>query len=482
MAISDAMVWRIRAGGNIANGGGYDSTVAGAGTDYSDQDAAQISITDGATTGAVATLTSAAALFTSAMVGNVIRIASGTNFTPGYYVVTTFTNSTTVVLDRACATGVGTGGTGSLGGAFAHFGNFANGGQGSGIFVTAAITSPLSNGHTIMIRGSGSLDPSSSDYTWANYWNMPDNGSAVKHVTLTGYNGRPRISWTGLLMFTTLRWVVNHCSFFQTSTNFSTYGVFGYASLLGQSSANDCIFDQNGQDATQWIVGAGGQANMPNGFSNNEIRNTGSTTVGTKPALGTSHVSGLIIGNYIHGVRGPAIELHGREAVVINNIIANNQSDGILESFDDGTLYVDTIIGNTIYGNLGHGVNVATNGISGMSFMNNIVANHTGSGKYGINCADSLATNTAIRRYIFDYNCWYGNTNNFNNWAAQTHDITTDPGFVNAGAFDWSIGSNAKGIGFPGLIPATTSTSHTDLGAVQAVAGSGGLSAVGAAG
>ena len=86
MAILATTNWYVRAGGLETNGGGYDSTIAGATTNYADQDAPQLSLTDLATSGAGSTtLTSVTGGFTSAMIGNCIRIASGTNFQTGYY-------------------------------------------------------------------------------------------------------------------------------------------------------------------------------------------------------------------------------------------------------------------------------------------------------------------------------------------------------------------------------------------------------------
>src|SRR3990167_7438270 len=84
-ALQADAAWEVRpTNGSLLNGGCYDT--GGAGTDYSQQDAAQLSITDGATTGAgVTTFTSAAAGFTSVMADNCLHLESGTNVTPGFY-------------------------------------------------------------------------------------------------------------------------------------------------------------------------------------------------------------------------------------------------------------------------------------------------------------------------------------------------------------------------------------------------------------
>ena len=69
-----------------------------------------VSLSDLATTGASATVTSATAQFVAADVGSSLVIASGTNFIPGTYVITAFTSSSVVVLDRVCSTGNGASG------------------------------------------------------------------------------------------------------------------------------------------------------------------------------------------------------------------------------------------------------------------------------------------------------------------------------------------------------------------------------------
>ena len=80
MAFSANMIWEFRTTGSANNGGGF---VEGAtGTDYSQQDAAEIAFTDLVIDGADNTkITSAAHPFSVAHVGNVINVTGGTGFT-----------------------------------------------------------------------------------------------------------------------------------------------------------------------------------------------------------------------------------------------------------------------------------------------------------------------------------------------------------------------------------------------------------------
>ena len=120
MALPATTVWEIRTDGNAANGGGFSS--ARAGTDYSQQAAAQLSLTDLACASNT-TLTSATGGFTTAMLGNIVCIASGTNALAGWYEITAYTNTNTVTIDRTCATGGNmTSGVGKVGGALNNIG------------------------------------------------------------------------------------------------------------------------------------------------------------------------------------------------------------------------------------------------------------------------------------------------------------------------------------------------------------------------
>ena len=118
MAIAATTVWEVRTTGNAGNGGGFNEDRGG--TDYSQQDTAELSLTDLACESNT-TLTSATGGFTSAMVGNIIYIASGTNAAAGYYEITAYTDTNTVTIDRTCADdGDMTAGVGKVGGALVH--------------------------------------------------------------------------------------------------------------------------------------------------------------------------------------------------------------------------------------------------------------------------------------------------------------------------------------------------------------------------
>lgn len=105
MALATSTVWELRVEGDATNGGGFYDRDPGTSVDYSQQDAAELSLTDLACVAASTTLTSVTGGFTAAMAGNVIYIASGTNELVGWYEITAYTDTNTVTIDRTCASG-----------------------------------------------------------------------------------------------------------------------------------------------------------------------------------------------------------------------------------------------------------------------------------------------------------------------------------------------------------------------------------------
>lgn len=117
MALAPATVWEVRTAGSANNGSGFNNRIPGTSVDYSQQNASQLSINDLVGSAANATVTSVAAGFTSAMVGNVMRIRGGANFTVGFYEIVQFNGANSVDLDRIPCTGAGSGGLAEVGGA-----------------------------------------------------------------------------------------------------------------------------------------------------------------------------------------------------------------------------------------------------------------------------------------------------------------------------------------------------------------------------
>ena len=116
MALVATTAWEIRATGSANNGSGYNDRIPGTSVDYSRQNASQLSIND--LVGAVAsvTVTSVIGGFTQAMVGNVMRIRGGVNFTVGFYEIVLWNSANSVNLDSVPVTGIGANGLAEVGG------------------------------------------------------------------------------------------------------------------------------------------------------------------------------------------------------------------------------------------------------------------------------------------------------------------------------------------------------------------------------
>jgi hypothetical protein len=184
MTINATAVWRVRPSGANTNGGAYDAGIAGAATDYSQQNSAQASGTAGTATGTTAFADAVAAAFTSAMVGNCIQIVSGSGFTAGFYFVTAFTSSTAVTLDRS--PGTGTVAVWHLGGGWADF--WTN------------TTANIVPGNTVYVLGSGIPNPSSYTYDYTNpTFFTPVSGNATAgYITFAADPQTPNFSTGGV--------------------------------------------------------------------------------------------------------------------------------------------------------------------------------------------------------------------------------------------------------------------------------------------
>ena len=184
-AATDAgMVWRVRAGGSNINGGGYDGTVASAGTDYSQQNAAQWTSTSVTSSGTTCTDNTAQGLLTAAMIGNTVWMSSAA------YTVLTVPTTNTFTVDRAPSV---TTVVAHIGGAWAD--PWSNTQNGNGWVVA---------GNVVSIRGSGSMFPTSPDYTQSGTYVTPANGNNFTTgglVRFIGENGRPLIRSAGTLWF-----------------------------------------------------------------------------------------------------------------------------------------------------------------------------------------------------------------------------------------------------------------------------------------
>ncbi len=450
MALSTVVVWRMRAGGAETNGGGYDGVTYPGGTDYSDQDSPQLSLTD-LTSTASTTVTTVLGTFTSNMVGNVLRLASGTGTTTGYYVIATYVSATQVTLDRV--SGTYTAGVAKVGGAHASLLQYANG----GIATQPVLATPLAAGHTVYIRGAGSDDPSTVDYDYSslgnNYWTWPQGSEADGQVKIIGYNGRPFINTpSGALMIYASgirHWVEN----LKMKVTGNSYSI---APWVCQTMVN-IYFDVNGIDAV-----AISAVNLRNSY----IYNSGSTTAGSNNVFYHNTYGGLIENNYFLNLRGRIFLQFMTN--FRGNIISGSKVTtygAVFSSEPTDSSYHFTIEGNTFYNCAGTGLELSAKvDVQSANIVNNIFANNGG---YGIKFPNSLAYNDRCTPFC-DYNTFYSNTSGTMQYkTAGANDSTANPTFTSTGTGDFSVGTNMKAIGFPALITKSGTTSYVDMGAAQ---------------
>lgn len=192
MAVTASTNWEVRTTGSDLNGGGFDPTVAGAGTDFSQQDSAQVSVTDAVTTSGSTTITSATANFTSAHVGNVIRISGGTGSQAALHKVVTVVNSaTSITVNSSTGIVTGTGVTMALGGALGTFGYAGQHTQSSNIV--------FGKSGTYVISSTPAANDSGSFVLWVGYdtTRTIDNMDTVFPVLRAGANSIRLYNYAG---------------------------------------------------------------------------------------------------------------------------------------------------------------------------------------------------------------------------------------------------------------------------------------------
>ena len=397
MAISTMAVWRVRIDGNDLNGGAFDSSIVGAGTDYSDQASAQLSLTDLATVSASAAVSSASGGFTAAMIGNAVRIASGTNFTAGTYFIAAVTDANNATLDRTCCTAAASAGVAKVGGA------------------KASVSEPVARGaiagNTVMIRGQGSEDPIDIDYGSVSV----TTGSGIAYV---GYNGRPKLSHNGRCFYSV--YVTAKNLFFVQIAGTSADGALVSGTIsTPQARAIDCVFDTAGYDT---------QAVQNYTLYNCTVMNSGAQIPVTTRFAVNNAGGGGVINCHIKDQRGRGIYIGpGHGLGVLDSIIQNCSDSGIVVGANGSNPYTGTTIANnTIYDCGGHGIESSQNNVT---ITKNLICNITGEGKYGLYATYSP---TSITDHAgVSGNNYSGCTNN-SNLALSPADSTLDPQFANA--------------------------------------------------
>lgn len=458
----NAAVWRCRTDGVATNGGCYDSTVSGAGTDYSQQITAQLSLTDVTCAGGAATtITSVVGGFTSAMVGNGVRLRNGTgaNFDDGYYVVVTFTDANNVVLDRAPASGgAATLGALDLGGALEYTRTLTV------MNSTSTAGLKIIPGNTVYIRGAGSYDPGAADYTTTGFITIVSGDSTNGWVKIIGENGRPWIQGNGLMFFNQGTVEFNNLVFSCSSNNSGSSGVLNGSAL----KVLFCKVMTSNQTGMTGIVCGSGSL-----IAFNEV--DGGRSAASSSAHGISagaNINALVAWNYVHDVGDAGITTGG--ANVINNIVYKAYGASIRIGGSGFGMYV---MNNTLDAGLDDGIEVTGANSVLLTIINNLITNHSQASKYAINfTSGTTAANDRIKQFA-DWNWFYNNTSNYQNVTAGANDVALGSSPYTAAAPDFTVDSSLFNDAAPqvNIGGRTTGTrTYVTPGAVQPQGGGGG--------
>lgn len=410
MAINAASVFEIRTTATAANVNGGFFVTGASGSDYSQQDAAQYTFTDLVIGADNTTMTSALVPFTSDMVGNGLRVNTGTNFTKTWYEIVSVAGGV-AQLDKAAGTAGSTAGGGKVGGAlslassddavfelavagttyYVKTGTYVLGGT---VNIAAAGTVLKTNkiiGYTSARNDATvgtnrpTFDLTAAGFTLGDYWRM-------NNIQLTTTGGVTALT-------TGQRNIVVNCKITDKATSAQTA-----VSMSNYSQIIDCeIICYRGT-----CLAGGNTHSVTNSYIHDcliGIKNTG--------AGGSSDCN--YSGNLFSGCVTAAIQ------------------------FSAGNTLLMAISKNTIYGaenKLGIGLSLST-GTGVSSFTNNIV--------YG--CVTGVSdADTGYNDSYDDFNCYNNNTTDVTNWVKGPSDIATNPTFTSVAQVTGTTATTAAGV------------------------------------
>ena len=462
MALSATTVWEVQTGGSDTNGGGFKTGASG--TDWTQQTAAQYSVTDAVTNGTT-TITSATASFGTDVVGNVLYIAGGTgSIVAARYEIVSRTNSTTIVVDRSTGLSAGTGATLKIGGALQTLATLeASNVAGNKAWIKSG-TYTLTSKVTLAITG----DATNGSVLWQGYQTTRgDNTGTQPDITS---------STSALTLFESGLMAARKFKNIKFSHTGASRGI-GFDSTAGPQYPiffDGCLFDGLATAVKCDNLGASnyGEVNL---FGCRIINSTSAGLKATSGLVDSCIISdGSSVGVLV-GARGSII---AGQISFVNTIIESNASHGIsLGSCDRSPVDVQ---GCVFHNNTGDGIgsNAGTTGV--LEVKNSIF---TSNGGYGINV--SAQSN---RNAVYESNAFKSNTSGSygTNTTAGTGDITltVDP-FTDAANQDFTLnataggGADLKSLALPTTMPFGVTTTNKNIGVAQnaySAGGSGGLS------
>lgn len=383
------------------------------GVDYSQQDTAKINaIADFAAVGASTTLTSVTAGFTPVMVGNFFHqttTGTGAFGLVGWYEIVSYSNATTVVLDRTPNSGTASVNcTGYVGGA----------GRFNGLEATFLAMIPANS--TIWVKKGSYTVSGAVAGTNANATNILPNFfvgyKAIRGDVCNGTDQPQLLGGSG-----------NQITF---GNNQSLKNIQVRSSLngntltIGTAAAfiNGKVINSN--------VGGGSAMGLNVGAGNCVCKDSELVCQSGVAASTNSTTLCQFIGNYIHdSVTG--ISANNGGITIIGNLFEANKTAAITQSSNG-----NVIMNNTVYGAatpLGIGINLtAANSNNNKIINNNLVGLAT-----GISATGAAGNNLA------QCNNFFGNTTDVTNWTKDSSDTALDPQFSAVSQFSGTTATSA---------------------------------------
>src|SRR5437868_6674660 len=394
MALSSSIVWETRASGaSDNNGGGFKAGATG--TDRSQQNSAQVVIDNSTITTSITTNVitfTGGYTATSADVGNVVQMLTGTNVTAGWYEITAQTSTTWTVDRNVVTSGTTTNSTGNMGGALATISKLSGAMVASNkAYVTGAFTSTATNTFAQTVAPTAANSPTRLiGYSSA----RGDSGHAT--LTLQTNTGLTGISATGSGFW--MEQVDVDCGSLGTSTGVNLAGASSQCRncKISNFTTRGLLIGSSATEATDLELTGGGSAataaidNSANGIVSGCFIHD-NQCLGLLLMLNGRAIRNLIVNN--SGASSDGIQIQSAGNLEIwNNVIHNNGRDGI--RYTNSSQVHMVIKNNIITSNGGWGINFSGGSFpahpnyDGNAFLSNTSGNRNGmdstTGIYGV--------------------------------------------------------------------------------------------------
>ncbi len=451
MALAATLIWEVWTTGSDNNGGAYKPGASG--TDFSQQAAAQFALTGVTSAGAGAIALTASAAAT--MVGNTVRVVSGTNFTVGTYEIISVVAGVSLTVDRNLTTGAGATGVLNVGGALATI---------------AAATARWAASNIAYVKATGTHTVTATITLASGLNDLPN----VTPNALIGYtssrtdNGQVTITTaTNTLALITVAMCNVIIANFDLNCASTTTSI-GMKITASQQDRGTRVCNVKVRNFTSKGISTEGGASGSGPILQNCYVTAGSSAASGGFSMTASPVtcidcvaSGNSCSGFTYGGQNGA-------GFFIRCIAASNKTGGTYQGFDLSSCLGNTLLVNCVaYDNSGSGV-LVTGTYNALSIMDSIFVSNAA---YGIDFGVTQTPATPL----LNYNAFYNNTTAArHNMTAGLNDVTlTGDPFVAAASGDFALnttasaGASCRAAGFTGAFPNGTTTGFIDLGAAQ---------------